>query len=131
MLARRKLRLAFLGVVFSAARRPTTNYAAASFVLWLQKEGLYKRLCERLTQEKRGLDEFAEFLVSPAISQILLALMPDFASDVRSAKSLLKAEFPTVNDVSDDEMLRVLGDVLELQTSGSARGVPCTLVVLD
>jgi hypothetical protein len=124
-------RLAFLGVVFSAARLPTTNYAAASFVLWLQKEGLYKRFCERLTQEKRGLDEFAEFLVSPAISQILLELMPDFASDVRSAKSLLKAQFPTVNDVSDDEMLRVLGDVLELQTSGSARGVPCTLVVLD
>lgn len=125
-------RLAFLGVVFSAARLPTTNYSAARFVIWLQKQGLFNQFCERLVEAGRKLDEFAEFLVSPVISKILLELVPDFAADVRAARSLLKEQFPAVSDVSDEEMLRVLEDVLALQASGDGtKGIPCTLIVLD
>ncbi len=124
-------RLAFLGVVFSAARLPTTNYAAARFVLWLQKHRLYERFCARLAEENRRLDEFAEFLVSPVISKILLELVPDFASDVRGARALLKEQFPAASDISDDEMLRALEDVLLLQASQGSKGIPCTLIVLD
>ncbi len=124
-------RLAFLGVVFSAARLPTTNYAAARFVLWLQKQGLYDRFCARLAEENRRLDEFAEFLVSPVISKILLELVPDFAADVRGARALLKEQFRAASDISDDEMLRVLEDVLLLQAGQGSKGIPCTLIVLD
>jgi hypothetical protein len=127
-------RLAFLRVIFQAAGLPNTGYAAARFALWLKKQDLYDVFCAHLADEGKDLDEFAEFLVSRVVPKILLELIPDFAESVPAARSLLQSQFPSVPDISDDDMLEVLADVLELQSTGSSaktKRYPYTLIVLD
>ena len=55
---------------------------------------------------------------------------PGFASSSAEARSLLKAQFPPVTDISDEEFVRVLSGVLGMQSKKPGR-LPATLVVID
>src|SRR5205085_11578702 len=67
----------------------------------------------------------------PVLARALLAAYPGFAEDEAAARSLLSANFPSrVDDVSDDEMVNAISDVLALQSTAPNR-IPCTLILLD
>jgi hypothetical protein len=123
-------RLAFLGVVFSGAELPTA-YHQAGFVLWLKQEGVWEAFVDALADEGRDLGELHHLYVSPSIRRALLKAYPDFAASEGEVSGLLQAQFPQRNeDVSDDEMLVALSEVLKLRSTASGK-LPLTLIVLD
>lgn len=124
------IRLALLGIFFRAAGLPE-QYAAARFVIWLRQNGWYETVQAGVTAAGRNLDaEVRQMYVSPTLAQSLLAAYPDFAESNAAARGLLKTQFPTATDISNDDMVATIGDVLALQSTMPGR-VPLTLVVLD
>ncbi len=124
------VRLGLLAIVLAAAGLPT-KYQEARFILWLKQSGLYARFWETLQQNSQKPDEeMRHFYMSPVLIQSLRSVYPDFAADNASARLLLREQFPLVTDISNEEMLNVLGDVLALQSNTPGK-IPCTLLVLD
>ncbi len=124
------VRLAFLEVIFRGAGLHE-KYPQARFMLWLMREGLFDAVAEAMHQ--RGADlgrELTDMYVSSTLAAGLLAARPDFARDAREVGAALRAQFPPVKDISDEEMLTVLEDVLRLKATDPAK-LPLTLVVLD
>ena len=122
--------LALLAIVFRAARLPEA-YPAARFVLWLRENGIEERVRAEVAGQGRSFaQELRNMYVSPFLAKGLLAAMPDFAADQRAARDTLRAQYPDVKGISDDEMLATLDQVLRLQSSDGKR-LPCTLIVLD
>jgi hypothetical protein len=68
--------------------------------------------------------------VSPHVSSALLESHPRFASSEAEARQLLRVQFPGVTDISDDEMISTIGDLMKLQSTAPGK-LPCTLIVLD
>ncbi len=124
------VRLALLGILFRSSGLPE-QYAPARFVLWLMQNGYYKDV--KMGVERNGRDfakELNNMYVSPALAESLLATYPGFASSAAEARSLLKAQYPNKVDISDDELLRTMEDVLELQSTTPGK-LPCTLLIFD
>ncbi len=124
------VRLALLGILFRSSGLPE-QYAPARFVLWLMQNGYYKDV--RVGIERNGRDfakELNNMYVSPVLAESLLATYPGFASSAAEARSLLKAQYPNKEDISDDELLRTMEDVLELQSTTPGK-LPCTLLIFD
>jgi hypothetical protein len=65
--------------------------------------------------------------VSPHLADGLLIADPKFASSANQVKGLIKEQFRMPTDISDDEMLAVIRDVL----AGPDGKLPCTLFVFD
>lgn len=123
------VRLAILGVIFEGSGLPR-RYAQGRFVLWLMQSGFYEGVRAAVEAEGRNFRrELQNLYVSPHIARALLSVYPAFASGETEARSFIKAQYPSPDDVSDEEMLDCVSGVLELQ-SGSAE-LPCTLLVLD
>jgi hypothetical protein len=126
----RSVRLAFLGILLRSARLPE-QYAPARFVIWLKQNDYYEDVSVGV--EARG-KEFAKELnnlyVSPFLAESLLAVYPSFAASPAEARSLLRAQFPVKDDITDDELLLAMEDVLALQSSTRGRQ-PLTLLVFD
>ena len=123
------VRLAILGIVFEGAGLPR-RYAQGRFVLWLMQSGFYDGV--RAAVEAEGRDfrrELQNLYVSPYIARALLSIYPAFAGGETEARSFIKAQYPSPDDVSDEEMLDCISGVLELQSGGGE--LPCTLLVLD
>src|SRR5205807_8907530 len=75
--------------------------------------------------------ELNNMYVSRIIAESLLAIDPEFATSVAEVRNLIKAQYPSnKEDISDDEMLHTMEDVLELQSTTPGKW-PCTLLVCD
>ena len=124
------VRLALLSIAFRSAGLPD-DYAQAKFVLWLRQMGYYPQVKQYVETQGASLaDELSNLYVSPLIADGLLLAYPGFADKASEARGLIKAQFPRKNDISDDEMLVTLENVLELQQSNAGR-LPLTLLVFD
>jgi hypothetical protein len=124
------VRLAFLSVIFDAAELPQ-QLAPAKLAVWLKEQGLYDAV--RLSVEERGKvfdHELRNLYVSPVLAQALIAAGTTFGDTQAAVSTTLQNQFPTVDDISNDEMLDIFGRVLELQSNGTKK-LPLTLVVLD
>src|SRR6266702_5598817 len=128
--AGKSVRLALLGIMFRSAVLPE-QYAPGRFVIWLIQNGYYKDL--KAAVERNGRDlakELNNMYVSPVLAQSLLDVYPGFATSAAEARNLLRAQYPNKDDISDDELLRTMEDVLELQSNTPGK-LPCTLLVFD
>jgi hypothetical protein len=123
-------RLSFLGVLLAAADLPT-DYAPARLVLRLMREDRYDAFVKSITDQGKELDtELRNMYVSPYVGRALLEAIPGFASDEEQARRLLLEQYPHVPDISEDELLASVDDILAIRSSKPGQR-PCTLIVLD
>ena len=124
------VRLAFLGVVFTAAGLPE-QYGPARLALWMRQEDFYQPV--RTTIEASGksfVHELRNLYVSPVLAQALIDAGAGFGHTPAAVSAALRAQFPTVEDISNDEMLDTFEDILRSQSATEGK-LPLTLVVLD
>ena len=121
-----KVRLALLGIVFKSAGLPE-KYNQARLILWLRREGILDAVQDSLA--RRGTDlgrELPDLFVSDDLHAALLEARPGLAADIHTVGDRLVAQYPEVQDVSNDEMIRAIKDALSTD-----QGFPLALVVLD
>jgi len=124
------VRLALLAILLHSAGLPE-QYAPARFVIWLQQRGYDDTVRATIEAEGESLDqELNNMYVSPVLAGALLKAYPDFAADAKEARSLLKTQFPPESDISDDELLRMMEDVLALKSTTHGK-LPLTLLIFD
>ena len=103
------------------------KYPIARFVMWLKRQGIYTQVKQEVEAAGKILDkELLELYVSPVIAKALLTAYPTFATNPAEARSLLRTQYPNVNDISLQEMVDAISE--DLSINGH---FPCTLVVLD
>ncbi len=121
-----KVRLALLGVIFKSKGLPE-QFNQAQLVLWLKREDLFDPIEAALKTAGRSLaQELPHMYVSNHLAKALLKVRPGMANSEPEARQLLKAQFPQVDDVSNEQMVAAITDAL----SGGG-DFPLTLVVLD
>src|SRR6266849_2944252 len=128
--AGKSVRLALLGIMFRSAGLPE-QYAPGRFVIWLMQNSYYRDV--RASVERSGRDfakELNNMYVSPVLAQSLIDVYPGFAISAADARNLLKAQYPNKEDISSDELLRTMEDLLEMQSITPGK-LPCTLLVFD
>lgn len=123
------VRLALLALVFRNAGLPEA-YPLARFVLWLKHEGYYDAVRAAIEHSGRVFERELTNLYVSRLAEALLEVYPDFAADPASARAALRAQYPPVPDISVDDFLASLADVLEIQSARAGR-LPLTLLVLD
>lgn len=126
----KSIRLALLSIIFRNAGLPE-QYAPAQFVIWLKQNGTYEGVKNRV--ESAGKDfsrELNNLWVSPVLASALLAESPDFANDQIQAREFFKTRYPNRSEISDEEMLLTIKDVLGLVSNKPGK-LPCTLLVFD
>ncbi len=120
------VRLELLGIIFKSVGLPE-HYPGASFMIWLQHEGLEDAVREHLAKAGRDFDlELANLYVSDAMAHAILAARPEFANKVADVKILLEKQFPEKGDISIEEMIAKIKQALFKNGK-----LPCTLIVLD
>lgn len=124
------VRLGLLAILFRAAGLPQ-EYPAARFVLWLQQHGWYAAVRSGVeARRRRWLSELRSLYVSPALSEVLLEAVPDFAHTPVEARAALRAQYPPVADISDDALFSTMDEVFALQSTMPGKR-PLTLLVFD
>lgn len=126
----KSIRLALLSIIFRKAGLPD-QYAPAQFVIWLKQNGTYDGVKNRV--ESAGKDfsrELNNLWVSPVLANALLSEAPDFANDQIQAREFFKTRYPNRSEISDEEMLLTIKDVLGLVSNKPGK-LPCTLLVFD
>lgn len=120
------VRLALLEILFKSAGLPASCHQAR-FLLWLRKQGIESAVRAHLDAVGKTLEgELAQMYVSPPLGEALIKAMPAFAPDSSTARQHLRAQFPQVADVSNDELVADVRAALERDGK-----FPLTLVVLD
>lgn len=129
---RGNVRLAFLSIIFKSVGLPE-QYHLARFVMWLKSQGVIEAVQHhvRLHGKAAGdLDpwqkELRNLYVSPVLAQALLPHFSDLATSTSEMSKILRAQFPEVKDISNDEMVEAVMDAL-----GRNGELPLTLIVLD
>jgi hypothetical protein len=121
------LRLAVLSIIFASVGLPR-EYPAARFVIWLKQNGFYDTVRSHVEAQGKQLEqELRHLYVSPHLADGLLIADPNFAPSASQVKGLIKEQFLKPTDITDDEMLAVIRDVL----AGPDGKLPCTLFVFD
>lgn len=124
------VRLALLAILLRSGRLPE-QYPAARFVLWLKQNGYYSAVKADVEARGKVLDiELRNMYVSPFLADALLAAVPGLAGSPAEARTLLKAQYPNVSDISDDDLRSTMADVLALQSTTPGK-LPLTLLVFD
>lgn len=125
------IRLALLSVVFQSAGLPTA-YPQARFFLWLMRqEGKFDQFAKEVARRGANLGiEMNDMYVSPFIADSLRTVYPDIAANTADTRKLLREQYPEREEISNDEMLATLREVLRLKSSDPVK-LPCTLIVLD
>lgn len=125
------VRLALLAILFGSASLPK-EYAPARFVIWLKKKGFYEAMRAGIEAQGEDFDlELRNMYVSTVLAQSLLDVSPGLATDTAGVLTLLAAQYPPDKiEITDDEFLRAVGDVLALQSNAPGK-LPCTLVIFD
>jgi len=120
------VRLALLGIVFKSKGLPE-QYPQAQFVMWLKREGLLESVEKELVKAGRSLiQELPHLYVSGHLAKAVMKAHPDFADTELAARNFIKAQFPQVMDITNDQLVTAITDAL------SENGkFPLTLVVLD
>ncbi|HUX87344.1 MAG TPA: BREX system P-loop protein BrxC [Chloroflexota bacterium] len=124
------IRPTLLSILFRSAGLPE-QYPAARLVLWLKTEG-YLDAVEASVQ-KRGKtleNDLRNMYVSPVLADALLEAVPGLAASATEVHALLRAQYPPVSDITDDELRHTMAEVLSLQSDTSGK-VPLTLLVFD
>lgn len=124
------VRLAFLAVIFDSAGLPQ-QYAQARLVLWLMNQGIYEQVNDAVTAAGGDLDsELNDLYVSPVLAEALIDAGASFGETPDAVSTALQAQFPMVEDISNEQMLDTFEQVMRLQ-SRDGKKLPLTLVVLD
>ena len=95
--------------------------------MWLQKNGIFDQV--KATTETAGKEFFGELhdlYVSPVLAQAVLDADPEFAADLKQARAALRTQFPVVGDLSTNEFIRLVREVLAVDGQ-----IPGTVIVLD
>lgn len=128
--AGKSVRLALLGILFRSAGLPD-QYAPARLVIWLQQNGYYQTVKDDVEAQGRDFArELNNMYVSPYLAGSLLKAYPAFAHNATEARGLLKTQYPNRDDISDEELLLTMEDVLALQATAPGK-LPATLLVFD
>jgi hypothetical protein len=120
------VRLVVLSIILASKGLPE-SLPQAQFCMWLQKNGIFDRV--KATVEAAGKEFFGELhdlYVSPVLAKAVLDADPDFAADLKQARAALRVQFPGVKDISTNEFIRVVREVLSVDGQ-----IPCTVIVLD
>ena len=120
-------RLTVLGIVFKACGFPSA-YNQALFCLYLKGQGFYDEVRKEVEDAGRDFErELTDLYVSPVIRKALLKCDKGLGDD-KEVRQILREQFPTKNDITTPEFVRVAKEVLKIQGGGS---MPLTAVVLD
>lgn len=120
------VRLAVLSIVLASKSLPEA-LPQAQFCMYLQKNGFFERVKAAVEAAgKEFLGELHDLYVSPILAKAVLATDPDFATDLKQARAALRAQFPLADDISTNEFIRLVRDVLSVNGQ-----VPYTVIVLD
>ena len=120
------VRLALLRVIFKSTGLPE-RYPVARFVIWLKSEGIHDAV--RAHVEENGHDwveELDNLYVAQGLHAALMAARPDQFSSPAVCVETLNNLFPSVQDVSSDEMLKSIRQAVTQNGK-----FPLTLIVLD
>ena len=121
-----KVRLALLSIVFKSKGLPE-QFNQAQFVLWLKGEGLLDAVQAELKAVGRTLaQDLPHMYVSNHLAKALLKVRQGLANSEPEILQLLKAQFPQVQDVSNEQMVNAITQAL---SEGAI--FPLTLIVLD
>lgn len=123
------VRMLILGIVYKAAGL-SSNYGRSRFRLWVRKHGWEYEITRRILAAGYEVEEeFNNYLVSHVIADAVHDLSRVVSMDVLQIQDRWEQQFDRT-DVSIDEMLEALGEVLKLQSEDQNQ-VPLTLIVLD
>ena len=120
------VRLALLQVIFKSVGLPV-KYAIAKFVLWLKHEGILDEV--RSAVEAQGLDwdeELDNLYVAEGLHKALIQVKSNTFSSLESCAETLNNQYPTVQDIGNDELIKTIRQCLSKDNN-----FPLTLVVLD
>jgi hypothetical protein len=121
------VRMELLSLIFRSKGLPS-QYSRASFLLWLRVEELEEAVRSRVVAAGGDFeDELANLYVSDLIPRAILAERPDFAAKPAEIGLLIEKQFPSVSDISIDDMI----EKIKLTLGGKKGKVPCLLIVLD
>lgn len=124
------VRLAFLNILFAAAGLPN-QYAPARLALFLKQQGMLDQVTASIEAAGKDFDrELRSLYVSPVLAKALIDAGASFGTTPAEVSAALRDQYKQVDDISDDEMLDTMDEVLQLQSSTPGR-IPLTLVVLD
>jgi hypothetical protein len=120
------VRLAVLSIVLASKGLPEA-LPQAQFCMWLQRNGFLDRVKAAVKAAgKEFYSELHDLYVSPILAKAVLDADPSFASDLKAARAALRAQFPVVEDISTNEFIRLVREVLSVDGQ-----IPCTVIVLD
>ena len=95
------------------------------------QNGYREALQEAVERRGKSLDrELGNMYVSPILAESLLEVYPGFASSEADARNLLVQQYPNKDELTNDEFLGDIADVLALNSATEGK-TPCTLVVMD
>lgn len=120
------VRLAVLSIVLTSKGLPE-SLPQAQFCMWLQKNGIFDPV--KASVEAAGkvfFGELHDLYVSPVLAKAVLDSDSDFATDLKQARATLRAQFPVVEDISTNEFIRLVREVLSVDGQ-----IPGTVIVLD
>lgn len=120
------VRLALLGIILKSAGLPE-QCPQARFVMWLKSEGIYDTVKDKVIGNGSDWEEELDNLyVSDDLHHALAEVKPNIFVDANSCAEVLINQYPNVQDVSNDEMVKIIRQAL--MKDGK---FPLTVVVLD
>jgi len=121
------VRLTVLSIILRACGLPE-QYPQAQFCLWLQDQGYLEQVRSAVeTAGKSWINELNNMYVSPLIAQAVLVCDPNFASDERQARQVLREQFPKpTTDISTTEFIETARKALAPDGE-----LPLTVLILD
>ena len=106
------VRLAVLSVILRSRGLPEA-LPQGQFCMWLQKNGMFDQVKESVELAgKHFYDELHDLYVSPVLAEAVLAADRNFAPDLKQARAAIRAQFPVAPDVSTNEFIRLVREVL-------------------
>ena len=120
------VRLALLGIIFKSAGLPE-RYSLARFVMWLKNDGIYDAVRQKV-EDKGSIwnEELDNLYVAEDLHQALVEVKPNVFADTLVCAETLIHQYPNVQDVSNDDMVKTIRQALTQDGK-----FPLTLVVLD
>lgn len=120
------VRLALLKIVFRSVNLPE-DYPKARFVMWLRDNHCLEAIQDFVERKGKPWEkELNNLYVSPVIAEALVDCFPGFSVPKSEVLKQLKAQFPNVTDISNQEMVDAIADALTQDGK-----FPCTLIALD
>lgn len=120
------VRLSFLSIIFKSLGLPG-HYPIAQFILYLKHEGLLEQMQDFVkSQDMDWGYELDNFYVSDGLYEGMRSLKPGLFASRDAWITTLNNRFPSVRDVSNDDLIKALGAALKRD-----KQFPLTLIVLD